>query len=207
MKKFPLRNFICVLLVLSMTLIPMACGSDDAAPVVIVDPIIPIDSLIIAINTGSDLVVIDDITFVKDTLFTMPSEPFIYDENKDVLDTEADILYFSERIAGSDLGTFGYSIPVENANYEVRLHFAEMYWGVEDQEGSTGGIGSRVFDVSIEDSVVMDDYDIFADVGPATGTIKIHETTVVDGILDIVLTASVDQPKISALEVIKKAEN
>lgn len=171
------------------------------------DPVPEEDSLIIAINAGGEQVVIDSVTFVKDTLFLLPSEPFVNDQLADIMDTEADTLYVTERIRGASLGTIGYSIPVDSATYEVRLHFAEIFWGLDGQGGAAGGAGSRVFDVMVEDSLVIDDYDIFADVGAGTATIKMHETMVVDGTLNIVLTASVDQPKISALEVIKKAGN
>ena len=176
---------------------------------IIFDPLPPVDSLVIAINAGGEQVLIDAVTFVKDTLFTLPSTPFSNDMINDILATEADTLYVTERIRGIgvDLGTIGYSIPVDNATYEVKLHFAELYWGLEGQGGAAGGVGSRIFDVMVEDSLVIDDYDIFADVGAATATIKTHETMVVDGTLNIVLTASVDQPKISAIEVIKKAGN
>ena len=179
----------------------------DTADIVF-DPVPEEDSLIIAINAGGEEVIVDGITFVKDTLFILPSQPFDNDQIDDVMGTEADTLYVTERIRGASLGTIGYKIPVENANYEVKMHFAEIYWGLDGQGGAAGGEGSRVFDVMVEDSLVLDDYDIFMDAGgAATAVIKMHETMVVDDTLNIVLTASVDQPKISALEVIKKAEN
>ncbi|MGI9549620.1 MAG: malectin domain-containing carbohydrate-binding protein, partial [Aurantibacter sp.] len=172
------------------------------------NPLLMEDTLIIAINSGGEEVMIDMVTFVKDTLFILPSEAFGNDQIADVLGTEADTLYVTERIRGASLGTIGYSIPVDSAMYEVKLHFAEIFWGLDGQGGMAGGAGSRVFDVMVEDSLVLDDFDIFTDAGgAATATIKMHETVVVDDTLNVVLTASVDQPKISALEVIKKAEN
>lgn len=170
------------------------------------DPLPAEDSLIIAINAGGEEVVVDSVTFVKDTLFLLPSLPFGNDQLDDIMGTEADTLYVSERIRGSNLGTIGYNIPVDSGNYEVKLHFAEIYWGLPTQGGAAGGAGSRVFDVMVEDSLILDDFDIFADAGgAATAVIKMHETMVVDGTLNLVLTSSVNEPKISALEVIKKA--
>jgi hypothetical protein len=175
---------------------------------IIFDPVPEEDSLVIAINAGGEEVTIGDITFVKDTLFTTPSQPFANNQITDILGTDADTLYFSERIRGGGMGTIGYNIPVENANYEVKMHFAEIFWGLEDQGGGAGGEGSRIFDVIVEDSLILDDYDIFVDAGgAATAIIKMHETMVADDTLNVVLSSSVDQPKISALEIIKKGDN
>lgn len=172
------------------------------------NPLLMGDTLIIAINSGGEQVVIDSVTFVKDTFFILPSQPFDNDQLDDIMGTEADTLYVTERILGAGLGTIGYSIPVDSAMYELKLHFAEIFWGLDGQGGMAGGVGSRVFDVMVEDSLILDDYDIFMDAGgAATAVIKIHETMVVDDTLNLVMTASVDQPKISALEVIKKAGN
>ena len=174
---------------------------------IIFDPVPEEDMLIIAINAGGEQVDIDSVTFVKDTLFLSPSEAFTNDEIDDILGTEADTLYVTERIRGSVMGTIGYSIPLDSARYEVKLHFAEIFWGLDGQGGMAGGAGSRVFDVMVEDSLLIDDFDIFAEVGAATATIKTYENVIADGTLNIELTASVDQPKISAIEVIKKASN
>lgn len=175
---------------------------------IIFDPIPEEDSLIIAINAGGEQVKIDSVTFLKDTLFTLPSEPFWNPVIPDIMGTEADTIYRSERDSGVSLGTIAYNIPLDSANYELRLHFAEIFWGLPGQGGGVaGGEGSRVFDVTIEDSLILDDYDIIADVGAGTASIKMYELVVVDDTLNIVLSASVDQPQISALEVIKKAQN
>lgn len=164
----------------------------------------PVDPVLIAINAGGEEVIIDAMTFKKDTLFDLPSDVFSNTEITDILETEADTLYITERYPNMPLGTIGYSIPADNGTYEVKLHFAELFWGLENQGGVAGGVGSRIFDIFIEDTLVLDDYDIFADVGAATATIKTFETTVSDGVLNITMTASVDQPKISAIEVIIK---
>ena len=59
-----------------------------------------------------------------------------------------DILYQTERF-DVDLS---YEIPVENGLYDIRLHFAEIFFNSENE---------RVFDVSIEGLDVLDNYDIF----------------------------------------------
>ncbi len=110
-------------------------------------------------------------------------------------------LYQTERTSES---AFDYTIPLENRIYSVTLHFADIYWGA--QGGASGGIGKRVFDVSIEGNLVLDDYDINADVGPQTVVTKTYEVMVVDGVLNMNFNTEgsdgVDQPKLSAIEIL-----
>ena len=109
--------------------------------------------------------------------------------------------YKSERSAQTNLGSFAYRIPVPApGHYIARLHFAETFFGAPG--GSIDFIGRRVFDVNLEGGPIeLDDYDIAADVGPVTATVKSFTMEVLDGVLDIDFSASVDQPKISAIEV------
>ena len=102
--------------------------------------------------------------------------------------------------------TFGYQIPVPNGNYDVVLHFAEIFWGATG--GSPGGVGSRIFDVSVEGDLVLDNYDIIADVGSETPVTKTFNVTVNDGSLDmefssLAIDGGVDQPKVSAIEILE----
>ncbi len=111
-------------------------------------------------------------------------------------------LYKTERSASPP--AFSYNIPLSSGQYTVVLHFAEIYWGATG--GGAGGIGKRIFDVSIENSLVLDNYDIYADVGPQTVVTKSFNTTVNDGNLNINFSAQpnvggVDQPKVAAIEV------
>ncbi|EAR00257.1 PKD domain-containing protein [Maribacter sp. HTCC2170] len=104
--------------------------------------------------------------------------------------------------------TFDYQIPVQNGDYTVILHFAEIYWGATG--GGSGATGIRVFDVSLEGSLVLDDYDIYDDVGAETEVSKSFDITVLDGSVDIYFSAltstgGANQPKISAIEVIGNA--
>ena len=84
-------------------------------------------------------------------------------------------------------GNFSYAIPglTAGTSYTVRLHFAEIYWTAA---------GKRTFNVSINGSQVLTNFDIFAAAGGAdiavvkqfnatassTGTINIQFTTVMD---------------------------
>ncbi|MFK7845850.1 MAG: FG-GAP-like repeat-containing protein [Rhodothermales bacterium] len=76
----------------------------------------------------------------------------------------------------------------------IRLFFAEI---VRCQAGG------HIFDVSIEGTTVLDEYDVFADVGCETGTMKEFVVTAGDGNLDIdfALGGNNRPPTISAIEI------
>ncbi len=120
----------------------------------------------------------------------------VYTAPDPIAGTRDDALYRSERY-----GDFAYRIPVDDGTYEVRLHFAEVYYGVPSGD-ATGGPGSRVFDVRVEGTLVLDDLDLVALVRPATAFAQSFLAEVKDGVLDIELTSIVDSAKLSALEVL-----
>ena len=84
-------------------------------------------------------------------------------------------------------GNFTYTIPgfTAGTSYTIRLHFAEEYWTTA---------GSRTFNVSIDGTQVLTNFDIFATAGaefkavveqftvvaPTSGTLTIQFTTVKD---------------------------
>ncbi len=113
-------------------------------------------------------------------------------------------LYQTERSAQAPV-SFGYQVAVPNGNYRIRLHFAEIYFGATG--GGVGGAGNRVFDVTLEGTLRLDNFDMNAEVGPQTPTVKEYFVTVADGQVDLFLDASpgvggVNQPKLSALEIL-----
>ncbi|MDZ4701212.1 MAG: malectin domain-containing carbohydrate-binding protein [Rhodothermales bacterium] len=115
--------------------------------------------------------------------------------------TNDDVLYTSERYDQGATG-FGYSIPVPgDGDYNVAIHFAEIFFGAPG--GGVGGAGKRVFSIDIEEGqAVLTNLDIYAEVGATTALIKTFEgITVTDGLLDIFLTSSTREGKISAIEV------
>ena len=152
----------------------------------------------IRINAGGPTVSYQGNTFSADASFVGGK---VY-ENASA--TSLPPLYRTERSADAPFA-FSYRVPVSNGKYTVRLHFAEIYHGAPG--GGPGGAGKRIFDVSLENSLVLDNYDIFAEVGAVTATVKEYQATVTDGQLDLSLNAAasvggVDQPKLSALEII-----
>ncbi|MDS0279521.1 malectin domain-containing carbohydrate-binding protein [Halomicroarcula sp. S1AR25-4] len=78
-------------------------------------------------------------------------------------------------------------------SYEVRLYFAEIF---------ATSSGAREFDVTIEGEQVLNNYDIYADVGHDVGTMKSYTVTPSDGTLDVDFVTEVDNAKISAVEIV-----
>ncbi|MGF1556363.1 malectin domain-containing carbohydrate-binding protein [Paucihalobacter sp.] len=148
------------------------------------------------INAGGPLTLNDDEVFSADQYF---SNGLMYLNNS----AQVPELYKTERSSPSRV--FSYNIPLENGDYSVTLHFAEIYWGATGGDAS-GGEGSRIFDVAIEGDLVLDNNDIFAEVGAETPVIKVFPVTVLDEQLNIDFSAmatdgGIDQPKVSAIEV------
>ncbi len=107
-----------------------------------------------------------------------------------IANTTEDTIYQWERFGGTD---FSYGIDMPNGMYEVTLHFAELYWDAE---------GSRVFDVAIENTTVLDDLDIFTQAGHDTALSYSFITTVSDNNLDITFPeVKQDNAQICAVEV------
>ncbi len=90
-----------------------------------------------------------------------------------------------------------WAFPVENGTeVEVRLYFVDAWDGTTEP-------GDRVFDVVIEGETVLNDYDIVADVGPDTGTMK-NFTVTSDGTVNVEFLHVVQNPIVSAVEIVKK---
>jgi len=102
-------------------------------------------------------------------------------------------LFQTERWDASSTPEMQWHFPVTAGSYEVRLAFAETYSG-------TQSVGARVFDVSIEGKTVLDNYDIFGDVGGYKGVVKSF-TVSSDASLDIAFGHVVQNPAIKGIEV------
>ena len=116
-------------------------------------------------------------------------------------------LYLTQRSGsgpGKRGGGFTYAIPVdENGVYMVRLYFAEPYWG--SPGGPEGGAGRRVFSVMAEEEALLEDLDIYAEVGELTALVKQAEVDVQDGEINLTFTASEGEPIVAAIEVLQPA--
>ena len=102
-------------------------------------------------------------------------------------------LYQTERF-----GSFSYHFSVPNGNYNVVLKFAEIYWSSP---------GQRVFNVSINGTQVLTNFDIVAAAGgPRTAIDKAFPVTVNNGAITVqFILGLADWPKVSAIEVIQGA--
>ena len=72
--------------------------------------------------------------------------------------TQDPIIYRNSR-----QGDFDYNIPLKPGTYELRLHFAETFYGPEDPGG--GGEGSRTMTISVNGRSLLRDFDVLADAG------------------------------------------
>lgn len=100
-------------------------------------------------------------------------------------------VYQSERY-----GTFSYTLPglTAGTSYSVILHFAEFYWTQA---------GQRVFNVSINNTPVLTNYDIVAKAGINKAVVETFTATA-NSSGQIVVNFTVgraDQPKISGIEI------
>jgi hypothetical protein len=109
--------------------------------------------------------------------------------NSTVAGTNASPLYQTCRWGG-----FTYQIPVSNGSYTVTLKFAEIYFTTP---------GSRLFNVSINGSPVLTNFDIVSQAGGALKALdKAFPVTVTNGQIKIQFTAgAADQPLVNAIEV------
>ena len=114
-----------------------------------------------------------------------------------------DAIFLTERVTNDTnfKGPIAYNIPITNGTYTVKLYFAEIYWGVENPQMFEGGEGSRVFNISMEGMEIFTGYDLFKEHGVAKASSRMYDIEVTDGELTITLEATVDKPKVSAVEV------
>lgn len=96
----------------------------------------------------------------------------------------------------SDSGPLVYSFPVANGSYHANLYFAELYSG-------DAFVGGRVFNVKVEGTTVLQNFDIFKTVGVNAALIKGVDFAVTNGVATIELdnVPGHDRGKIGAIEL------
>ncbi|MGI9456489.1 MAG: malectin domain-containing carbohydrate-binding protein, partial [Aeoliella sp.] len=104
-------------------------------------------------------------------------------------------LFQSGRFDLAGGGEMTWDFPVAAGDYEVRLYFAEIW--VYGQ-----GVGLRQFDVAVEGITVLDNYDVFAEVGGYTGVVKSFAVANTDGNIDIDFLHEIENPTIKGIEII-----
>jgi hypothetical protein len=154
------------------------------------------------VNSGSATsLTINGKTWSADNKYAYDNlEPYTNSKLTKIAGTDEDALYLKEQSSNGDKRPFRYAFPVTNGAYVVRLHFAEIYWGAPGS-GVSGGAGSRVMSVSLENRLRLVNLDVAEEVGSATAIVKNIPVTVTDGKLDIKFSASVNRPMVVAVEV------
>jgi hypothetical protein len=100
----------------------------------------------------------------------------------------------------SDTAPLVYTFPVANGSYHANLYFAELYSG-------DAFVGGRVFNVKVEGTTVLQNFDIFAAVGANTALIKGVDFAVTNGAATIELdnVPGHDRGKIAAIEILSNS--
>ena len=80
----------------------------------------------------------------------------------DIRDTKSDDLFRFFRFGRHRLW---YDLPVPNGEYRVELYFAEPWHGKDDNREDADYEGLRIFDVAVNDSLVINDLDLWAEAG------------------------------------------
>lgn len=147
------------------------------------------DDLITAINIGSNdgFLSQDGIYFAADTTGVGNR----YASDGEISGTEDDLIYNSEAWGANGLN---YAFDVQNGDYDVRLHFAEI-WNPAHSDGV------RVFDIASEGTLLVDDLDVHAASGARTAHTIDLDISVTDGELNLDLLKGIQNPKLSAIEI------
>jgi hypothetical protein len=96
-------------------------------------------------------------------------------------------------------GHFRYVIPVAlGEKYTVKLYFLEHWFGAPN-----GGVGSRIFDVTCDGSMLLKNFDIYREAGsgPLVKTF-LHVEPTAQGKIELSFMPVVNYPSVSAIEVI-----
>jgi hypothetical protein len=88
-----------------------------------------------------------------------------------------------------------YSLAVANGNYRVNLLFAEN--ALDEQ-----AVGARVFNVKLNNTLVLQNFDIFAAAGSNKALVESFNTIVTNGSMAIEFDKLIQNPKINAIEIL-----
>jgi len=146
----------------------------------------PINVNNMKINAGGQAVVINNEQWLADNYFTGTSATAAH-----AIPSTLPTIYATERYSRN----FGYSIPVVNGSYNVKLHFAETFWSYA---------GQRVFNVTIQGGLpVISNLDLIKTVGKNVALIKEFNVTVANDKININLEGVTDNACIKGIEIIK----
>lgn len=109
-------------------------------------------------------------------------------------------LYLTSR-QGQD---FEYQIPLSPGNYELRLYFAETFFGEENREG--GGESSRIFDILANGTPILTQFDPLCDAGASnTADIRVFSgiSPAADGKLHLTFRSSYQLKSVAFVNAIQ----
>jgi len=143
------------------------------------------------INVGGDEVVsASGYVYQKDRDFVGGTVTSTVDA---ISNTSDDALYQSERY-----GNYSYQLPVEAGRYRVTLKMAEIYQTAN---------AARVFSVSVEGEPIVRNMDLYASFGhDVAHDVESLIIQVSDGNISIVVSATVDNGTLAAIEVFREEE-
>ncbi len=155
-------------------------------------------------NAGnSDVAAVDGgPDWVADTSAVIGGPTKVYSGNVANLDAGVDpavvpaALFTQERwdpSGGSEMGLEFGDGSLESGTYAVRLYMGDGFFTQA---------GSRVFDVSIEDQLFLDDIDLVASLGPDAGGVFEWVGQVTDGTVDIDFQHVVQNPLVNGVEIV-----
>ena len=107
----------------------------------------------------------------------------------EIANTKTPSLYRAERYSMT-----GFTQPLPNGRYIVKLHFAETFEGIT-------GPRERVFSYNVEGKEFKD-FDVYAKSGGAgRAYVETVPVEIKDGKLDITFTSNIENPQINAIEI------
>jgi Malectin domain len=99
-------------------------------------------------------------------------------------------------------GAFTYDLPAKPGSYELRLYFAETYYGDGNAAGF-GGENTRFFDISVNGVVVKRHLSIAGDGGVNVAVVKVFQNVspASDGFVHIGFAKATNEPFVNAIEL------
>ena len=91
-----------------------------------------------------------------------------YNDDSPIAGTRDEPLYQSQKVGRPYAPPLQYEIPVDNngdGTYQIHLHFSEI-------QPEAMAVGARVFDIVVEGSVVVENLDVYSEVGHHTALTK-----------------------------------
>ena len=188
-------------------------GATDAATQTVTVDSQPTQQILYRVNAGgSELQASDGPNWAADTQ-SAPSQyrnshqggvtehDLTFDTTASVPADTPDQLFVTERYDPGGGNEMQWDFPVtQGETYEVRLYLINQW-------NDSSNVGDRVYDVSLEGQTVLNDYDIIADVGHDTATVKSFTATADDGTLDIDFGhVSGDNPMVYGIEIIQQSD-